>query len=79
MLGYGAALELREKLEAAEKRIRELEDELNLETTWAEGEIEFWKSEYEGLQQTAIWWEERSDLFESLQCNCKPWWRYIFS
>ena len=65
MLGYGAAVELQKKLEDAEKRIRELEDELALETKWAEGEIDFW--------------QEQCFAAEANECHCKPWWRYIFS
>ena len=68
MLGFGAARELQEKLAAQEKRIRELEDELALETTWAEGEIEFW--------------QDQCFEAEAKECQCKPskpWWRYIIS
>ena len=65
MLGYGAAMELQAKLEKAEKRIRELEDELALETSWAEGEIEFW--------------QDQCFEAEAKECRCKPWWRYIIS
>ena len=46
-------------------RIKELEDQLALETSWAEGEIEFW--------------QDQCDIAEAKECQCKPWWRYIFS
>ena len=68
MLGYGAALELRKELEAAEKRIQELEEKLELETTWAEGEIAFW--------------QDQCFEAEANECQCKPtkpWWRHIIS
>ena len=68
MLGYAAAQELLQKLEAAEKRIEELEDQLELEVSWAEGEIEFW--------------QDQCFEAEAKECQCKPskpWWRHIIS
>ena len=47
-------------------RIKELEDELALETSWAEGEIEFWQKQCDIAE-------------EALAKASKPWWRYIFS
>lgn len=49
-----------------EIEIDRLEDELNLEKTWAEGEIDFWKQ--------ACYKAE-----EELARVRKPWWRHVIS
>ena len=48
-------------------RIKELEEELNLEKTWAEGEIDFWKEEC-----------AKAEARISIEYS-KPWWRHIIS
>ena len=83
MLGFGAARELQEKLAAQEKRIRELEDELALETTWAEGEIEFWQMQCEvaenELDEQRYYNEILQRRYQELEATHKPFWKWIFS
>ena len=59
-------VELMTKINNQQARIKELEDELNLEKTWAEGEIDFWK-------------EECAKLEAKLAVKNKPFWRHIIS
>ena len=58
--------ELMNKINKLEARVEELENELALETSWAEGEIEFWQNECEKAEA-------------ALAKASKPLWRYIFS
>ena len=58
--------ELMNKINKLEARVEELENELALETSWAEGEIEFWQNECEKAEA-------------ALAKASKPFWRYIIS
>ena len=55
------------------EEVKKLEDELDLEKAWAEGEIEFW--------QHQCWTAENEveELRALLAQKNKPFWRYIFS
>ena len=67
--------DMQQLAEHREERIRFLENELELalkelelEKTWAEGEIEFW--------------QDQCFISEQKECQCvptKPWWRHIIS
>ena len=55
------------------EQVKELEEQLELEVSWAEGEIEFW--------QHQCWTAENEveELRALLAQKDKPWWRYIIS
>ena len=60
-----------ERIKWLEARIERLEDDLNLEKTWAEGEIDFWKE---------CTHRAESELGElRRQTKRKQWWRHIIS
>jgi len=55
-------------------RIEKLEGELHLEKTWAEGEIDFWKSECDKAEEELMY-----ALMQLNKPKSKPWWRHIIS
>ena len=58
-------------------QVKQLEEQLDLETRWAEGEIDFWKGECEaGDLLIQLLTEEIEELKRK---QSKPWWRYIIS
>ena len=63
---FGCKNKCDNRIAALKARIDELEEELHLEVTWAEGEVAFWE------QQVIL-------LEDELAKKNKPWWRHIIS
>ena len=74
--------ELEDVIRRRDSRIEMLENELALETSWAEGEIEFWQDECNSAEASAAILRTINDsLCTSLEelHNRKPWYRYVIS
>ena len=65
--------ELTNELKERDERIHILQDDLSLEISWAEGEIEFWQDQCFTAEAEV---EELRGLLEE---KTKPWWRYVIS
>ena len=61
-----AIRDLEGQVKVLESEIDGLRDQLNLEKTWAAGEIEFWQ-------------EQCHKAEDALAVKQKPWWRYVIS
>lgn len=81
--------ETEETLAKRDERIRMLEEELALETTWAEGEIEFWQDQCDAAEKDAEHQKMMKEYYLHQICiledeldqfkNRKPWYRYVIS
>ena len=70
-------------------RIEMLENELALETSWAEGEIEFWQEQCDKAEKDADHQQRMKEYYLNQICiledeldqlkNRKPWYRYVIS
>ena len=63
---FGCKNKCDNRIAALQARIEDLEEELHLEVTWAEGEVAFWERQVEELEA-------------KLAEKNKPWWRHIIS
>ena len=61
------------------EQVKNLEEELYLEKTWAEGEIMWLSDQLNEAEAEAHLWKERAMILEEAIREHKPWWRYIFS
>ena len=61
------------RIAALKARIEDLEEKLELETAWAEGEIDFWQDQCFTAEA------EVEELRDILRKKEKPWWRYVIS
>jgi len=71
------------------KEIERLVDELALETSWAEGEIEFWQEQCDKAEKDADHQQRMKEYYLHQICiledeldqlkNRKPWYRYVIS
>lgn len=52
--------------------------ELELEKTWAEGEIDFWQEQCHAAELDAEHQKQMKEYYLE-QLTKKPWWRYVFS